>query len=98
MALETAGSVAIDLGLQKFLLILSVSLSIATLPQVFAWARQIPYTLLAGDRGLGTRRGQCPRDQLVGADQPALFNLRSIGWQAAPCCVRVGLYALRRKA
>lgn len=53
MALETAGSVAIEQGLQKFLLILSVSLSVATLPQIFAWARQIPYTLLLVIVGLG---------------------------------------------
>lgn len=53
MALETAGSVAIEQGLQKFLLVLSVSLSVATLSQVFAWARQIPYTLLLVIVGLG---------------------------------------------
>ncbi|WP_448561904.1 cation:proton antiporter [Trichothermofontia sp.] len=53
MALETTDGMAIELGLQKFLLVLSVSLSVATLPQVFAWARHIPYTLLLVIVGLG---------------------------------------------
>ena len=38
--------VAIANNLKQFLLVLSVSLSVATLPQVFSWFRQIPYTLL----------------------------------------------------
>ena len=38
--------VAIASNLKQFLLVLSVSLSVATLPQVFSWFRQIPYTLL----------------------------------------------------
>lgn len=33
-------------NLKSFLLVLSVSLSVATLPQIFSWLRQIPYTLL----------------------------------------------------
>ncbi|MBF2062840.1 MAG: Na+/H+ antiporter [Calothrix sp. C42_A2020_038] len=37
---------AIQNNLKQFLLVLSVSLSVATLPQVFSWFRQIPYTLL----------------------------------------------------
>ncbi len=37
---------AIDENLKQFLLVLSVSLSVATLPQVFSWFRRIPYTLL----------------------------------------------------
>lgn len=45
--------VAIEENLQQFLLVLSVSLSVATLPQVFSWFRQIPYTLLLVIVGLG---------------------------------------------
>ena len=33
-------------NLEQFLLVLSVSLSVATLSRVFSWLRQIPYTLL----------------------------------------------------
>jgi CPA1 family monovalent cation:H+ antiporter len=40
------GEAAIDENLKQFLLVLSVSLSVATLPQVFSWFRRIPYTLL----------------------------------------------------
>lgn len=36
----------IQTNLKSFLLVLSVSLSVATLPQIFSWLRQIPYTLL----------------------------------------------------
>jgi monovalent cation:H+ antiporter, CPA1 family len=45
--------VAIEENLKQFLLVLSVSLSVATLPQVFSWFRQIPYTLLLVIVGLG---------------------------------------------
>jgi CPA1 family monovalent cation:H+ antiporter len=38
--------VAIAENLKQFLLVLLVSLSVATLPQVFSWFRRIPYTLL----------------------------------------------------
>jgi monovalent cation:H+ antiporter, CPA1 family len=44
---------AIESNLKSFLLVLSVSLSVATLPQVFSWFRQIPYTLLLVIVGLG---------------------------------------------
>ena len=47
---ETAG---IEQNLKQFLLVLSVSLSVATLPQIFSWFRQIPYTLLLVIAGLG---------------------------------------------
>ena len=40
------GEALIQHNLERFLLVLSVSLSVATLPQIFSWARQIPYTLL----------------------------------------------------
>ncbi|MDJ0736347.1 MAG: sodium:proton antiporter [Nostocaceae cyanobacterium] len=54
MTLESAiGDVAIEENLKQFLLVLSVSLSVATLPQVFSWFRQIPYTLLLVIAGLG---------------------------------------------
>ena len=44
--------VVIKQNLERFLLVLTVSLSVATLPQVFTWARQIPYTLLLVITGL----------------------------------------------
>jgi CPA1 family monovalent cation:H+ antiporter len=44
---------AIAENLKQFLLVLSVSLSVATLPQVFSWFRRIPYTLLLVIVGLG---------------------------------------------
>ncbi len=54
MTLESAiGDVGIEQNLKQFLLVLSVSLSVATLPQVFSWFRQIPYTLLLVIAGLG---------------------------------------------
>lgn len=40
-------------NLTQFLLVLAVSLSVATLPQIFSWFRQIPYTLLLVIVGLG---------------------------------------------
>ncbi|MGA1134423.1 MAG: cation:proton antiporter, partial [Prochlorotrichaceae cyanobacterium] len=47
MSLEiTPSDLAIEENLERFLLVLSVSLSVATLPQIFSWFRQIPYTLL----------------------------------------------------
>ncbi len=45
--------VAIEENLKQFLLVLSVSLSVATLPRIFSWFRQIPYTLLLVIVGLG---------------------------------------------
>lgn len=45
-ALDTLESEVIKTNLERFLLVLTVSLSVATLPQVFRWVRQIPYTLL----------------------------------------------------
>lgn len=55
MAIEAAvgESAGIEQNLKQFLLVLSVSLSVATLPQVFSWFRQIPYTLLLVIAGLG---------------------------------------------
>ena len=47
MSLETAiGEVAIKQNLEQFLIVLSVSLSVATLSRVFSWFRRIPFTLL----------------------------------------------------
>ncbi|HAG83476.1 MAG TPA: sodium:proton antiporter [Cyanobacteria bacterium UBA12227] len=54
MAIETMmNEAAIENNLKQFLLVLSVSLSVATLPQLFSWFRQIPYTLLLVIVGLG---------------------------------------------
>ncbi|MEN9202962.1 MAG: sodium:proton antiporter [Thermostichus sp. DG02_2_bins_29] len=44
--LDALESEAIKTNLERFLLVLTVSLSVATLPQIFRWVRQIPYTLL----------------------------------------------------
>ncbi|RMG14934.1 MAG: sodium:proton antiporter [Cyanobacteria bacterium J055] len=47
MPLETVASEAlIQENLEKFLLVLSVSLSVATVSRMVSWVRQIPYTLL----------------------------------------------------
>lgn len=54
MAVESSlGEVAIEANLKQFLLVLSVSLSVATLPQILSWFRHIPYTLLLVIVGLG---------------------------------------------
>lgn len=45
--------VAIEANIKQFLLVLSVSLGVATLPQIFSWFRHIPYTLLLVIFGLG---------------------------------------------
>ncbi|MEH1929524.1 cation:proton antiporter [Nostoc sp.] len=54
MVLESAiAEEIITNNLKQFLLVLSVSLSMATLPQIFSWFRHIPYTLLLVIVGLG---------------------------------------------
>lgn len=54
MTTETIlGEAVIEENLKHFLLVLSVSLSVATLPQIFSWLRHIPYTLLLVIVGLG---------------------------------------------
>jgi CPA1 family monovalent cation:H+ antiporter len=54
MTISTAaGELAIEENLKQFLLVLSVSLSVATLPRIFSWLRQVPYTLLLVIVGLG---------------------------------------------
>ncbi|MBE9180856.1 Na+/H+ antiporter [Oculatella sp. LEGE 06141] len=54
MVLESGLSEAgIEQNLKQFLLVLSVSLSVATLSQIVSWFRQIPYTLLLVIVGLG---------------------------------------------
>lgn len=45
--------IAIEANLKHFLLVLLVSLGVATLPEVFSWFRRIPYTLLLVIVGLG---------------------------------------------
>ncbi|MEM9539131.1 MAG: Na+/H+ antiporter [Cyanobacteria bacterium P01_E01_bin.42] len=44
---------AIKQNLEQFLIVLSVSLSVATLSRLFSWFRRIPYTLLLVIVGLG---------------------------------------------
>lgn len=47
------GDAGIEQNLKQFLLVLSVSLGVATVSRVFSWFRQIPYTLLLLIVGLG---------------------------------------------
>ncbi len=51
--LATAAEVSIKQNLEQFLLVLSVSLTVATVSRLFSWFRQIPYTLLLVIVGLG---------------------------------------------
>lgn len=54
MSLEaTVGEAVIEQNLEQFLLVLSVSLSVATVSRIFPWFRKIPYTLLLVIVGLG---------------------------------------------
>jgi CPA1 family monovalent cation:H+ antiporter len=47
------GKAAIDERLESFLLVLCVSLTVATLPRLFGWFPRIPYTLMLVIAGLG---------------------------------------------
>jgi len=49
----TLQDLSIEEGLRKFLLVLSVSLGVATLSRALSWLRNIPYTLLLLLVGLG---------------------------------------------
>ncbi|WP_319633192.1 cation:proton antiporter [Romeriopsis navalis] len=51
--LAVENNVAIESNIKAFVLVLSVSLGVATLPQMISWLRQIPYTLLLVIVGLG---------------------------------------------
>jgi monovalent cation:H+ antiporter, CPA1 family len=53
MSLETVTEEVIKQNLEQFLIVLSVSLSVATISRIFSWFRQIPYTLLLVIVGLG---------------------------------------------
>ena len=54
MSLESSiAEVSIKGNLEQFLIVLSVSLTVATVSRVFSWFRQIPYTLLLVIVGLG---------------------------------------------
>lgn len=53
MSLESATDALIKQNLEQFLVVLSVSLSVATISRIFSWFRQIPYTLLLVIVGLG---------------------------------------------
>jgi CPA1 family monovalent cation:H+ antiporter len=50
---ESAADEAISRNLEQFLLVLSVSLSVATLSRTIPWFRKIPYTLLLVIVGMG---------------------------------------------
>ncbi len=51
--LTNATDVVIEEDLKQFLIILLVALSAASLPKIFTWLRQVPYTLLLVIVGLG---------------------------------------------
>lgn len=53
MSLESTADIAIKQNLEAFLVVLSVSLTVATISRIFTWFRQIPYTLLLVIVGLG---------------------------------------------
>jgi CPA1 family monovalent cation:H+ antiporter len=53
MSWESPVDEAIKQNLEQFLLVLSVSLSVATVSRLFSWFRRIPYTLLLVIVGLG---------------------------------------------
>jgi CPA1 family monovalent cation:H+ antiporter len=46
MSIESTTDLVIKQNLEQFLIVLSVSLSVATVARIFSWVRQIPYTLL----------------------------------------------------
>ncbi|HHP7231986.1 MAG TPA: cation:proton antiporter [Xenococcaceae cyanobacterium] len=50
---STITEISIKGNLEQFLIVLSVSLSVATISRIFSWFRQIPYTLLLVIVGLG---------------------------------------------
>lgn len=53
MSIEAVSEISIEQNLQQFLIVLAVSLTVATASRVFSWFRQIPYTLLLVIVGLG---------------------------------------------
>ncbi len=53
MTIAASVDESIKQNLEQFLLVLTVSLSVATVSRIFSWARQIPYTLLLVIVGLG---------------------------------------------
>jgi CPA1 family monovalent cation:H+ antiporter len=53
MGFESATDITIKESLEQFLIVLAVSLSVATASRIFSWLRSIPYTLLLVIVGLG---------------------------------------------
>ncbi len=54
MSVESSiAEISIEANLEQFLIVLSVSLAVATISRVFIWFKQIPYTLLLVIVGLG---------------------------------------------
>lgn len=53
MTIAMPSEISIEDNLKQFLLVLSISLSVATLPRICSWFRQIPYTLMLVIVGLG---------------------------------------------
>ncbi len=53
IVLAELAEASISTNLQQFVLVLSISLTVATFSRIFSWLRQIPYTLLLVIVGLG---------------------------------------------
>lgn len=51
--LESSARIAVENGIERFVLVLTVSLAVATISRFSSWLRQVPYTLLLVVVGLG---------------------------------------------
>ena len=51
--LESSTRLAVENGIERFVLVLTVSLAVATISRFSSWLRQVPYTLLLVIVGLG---------------------------------------------
>ena len=51
--LESSTRIAVENGIERFVLVLTVSLAVATISRFSSWLRQVPYTLLLVIVGLG---------------------------------------------
>ena len=51
--LESSSRIAVENGIERFVLVLTVSLAVATISRFSSWLRQVPYTLMLVIVGLG---------------------------------------------
>ena len=51
--LESSSRMAVEHGIERFVLVLTVSLAVATISRFSSWLRQVPYTLMLVIVGLG---------------------------------------------